>query len=360
MLLQVTQSNIRVHSEDVFRGQGLSHIVDAALTKQYLSLSQDAMASGQIENSRSLAQVVLTRAEHVRDVHTQGEALLTLAQLDVLDSRLSRAQAFSSRAASLFRSSSDEQLYADALSVSSYTASARGLNDSAQQLAALGLQSRKYQTANTVQVAGYNYRGVAAFWAAEYDEADAALEAAVWLAGDGRASAAGFHPLINQCFTEVLRATDYERTTGRVADVGKLDRLVSAARALRASGHIASLNKGALDIGVVLYEFVSCYLDVRRNRGEAACQAFVTALKRLEAMPEHSWLHSVAWWARLDLARARRDYRAAVVAARGMELTARKGEHRQMELLAQHLLIDLRVHFLPAATTFNYRDVSTQ
>lgn len=189
-----------------------------------LAAAAQALDAGETRRTITLAHGALARALQRRDHHVQACASLLLAHAFVLRSRLQVGLHFGARAAGLFRACSDASGEAEALSVQSYCASALARTDEALAAARRGIVLRADRQADASTGAGFNYLGIAAFWAGDFAAAHDALDASAWYGRQQREPAVAYQPTVNACFAEVLRIGQ----DGRAADdLGRLAALVT-------------------------------------------------------------------------------------------------------------------------------------
>jgi hypothetical protein len=189
---------------------------------------------------------------------------------------------------------------------------------------------------------GFNYLGVASFWAQDFETAENVLQAAVWFAEASPDPTTSFHPLVNQCFSEMLRVFHLEREQRASADVSKLLQLTSLGRKMTESGQLANLDYGPPEIGLVLFDFANCFAFARAGDLDSASEHFLNSVARVNRLPAASWLHAIVWWARLELALAHGDVCQGLVAAHAMGRAAFVGEHVPLARIARSLQEDLR------------------
>lgn len=332
------------HSSRNQRKADLSVIstVKGVLTNHCLSQARHALTQGHPAKGLQLAQHALMRGVKSRDRRVEAEAFLVLAQAYLLESRIRLAYKVSSRAHELFLQDSNTTGQADSLVAMSHAACMLGRSaeavktaDDAIALCGRGASSRAYAF-------GYNYLGVAGTWSGDFARASEALEASAWFAGhNSEAAPAHFHPLVNLCFCELLRVVDSERA-GRPADLEGLRRLVQRGQAMAQSGRNAMLRPGtSKDTALILLDFAGCFSACRAGDLEAAFHHFVACRDRTCAMPRPGWLQALVWWSRLELARAHGDAQLSIRSAHAMSIFAKRGEHAELERLANSLEADV-------------------
>lgn len=303
-----------------------------------LASAARALDAGETRRTIALAHGVLARALQRRDAHLQARAGLLLAQAFVLRSRMQVGLHFGARAASLFHACGDAGGEAEALSVQSYCASALARTDEALAAARRGIALRADRQADASTGAGFNYLGIAAFWAGDFAAAHDALDASAWYGRQQREAAVAYQPTVNACFTEVLRLVQDPQAAD---DLAQLDALVARGSALRAAGG-GGFARGSAPIGLLLLDFCSYFLALKQRDARRAESALSDCVARAALLPRDSWLRAVPWWARLERSEATGDARAAVHCGRAMAALARTGEHESLATLAQQRVARLR------------------
>lgn len=310
--------------------------------RKYLLAAQEALGVGSTRKGRRMARQVLAGSESAGDRALQAEALLVLSRAYVLESRLKLAHETSARAHALFARESNAAGGAEALAIYSYSASALGLDGPALQAACDSMSLRTDAASALAQARGLNYMGVASSWTRDFSTARNALEASIWFTRQASDPAAGFQPLVNLCFAEVLQTVEHERLHQQPADLAELERLLARARAMASSGQFAGFHKGALDIGLLVLEFCSCFVSSRLGRTVDADAHYLACLERAARFPRTSWVHAVLWWARLERAVSYGDIEASIASLHAMGQAAKAGEHVQLQVLARTLEATLR------------------
>jgi hypothetical protein len=307
-----------------------------------LASAAQALDAGETRRPIALAHGVLARALQRRDRHLQACASLLLAHAFVLRSRLEVGLHFGARAAGLFNACDDARGEAEALSVQSYCASALARTDEALAAAHRGIVLRADRQADASTGAGFNYLGIAAFWAGDFAAAHDALDASAWYGRQQREPAVAYQPTVNACFAEVLRIVHGRREAD---DRALLDALVAKGSALRAAG-AGGFARGSAPIGLLLLDFGSFFLALRRRDAQAADAALGDCAARAAVLPRDSWVRAIPWWARMERSEAAGDRRAAVQCGRAMAALARAGEHESLAALARQRVA--RLLTLPA------------
>jgi hypothetical protein len=328
----VTTQQVMVNAASVGNG----------LTRQYLVCAHDSLCVGETRKGRRMAQQAILTSVNASDTALEAAAALVLSHAYVLESRMRLAHSMSARAYKLFLRHSNATGQAEALALHSYSASVLGLNSEALQAACDGLSLRMDAPAPLAHARGLNYLGLASFWTRDFGTARGALEASIWFAGEANDAAAGFQPLMNMCFAEVLRIVLCEQEHRDGADLSELERLVARARAMEQSGQCAAFHKATLDIGFLLLDFSSCFVASRRGRTGEADASYLACLERAARFPRTSWVQAMVWWARVERAVAYGDVETSIASLDAMRELAKAGEHAQLQALAGTLEATLR------------------
>lgn len=316
--------------------------VKGVLTNHCLSLAREALTQGQPAKGHQLAQHALMRGVKARDARIEAEAFLVLGQAYLLESRLRLAHQVSARAHALFCRDSNMAGQADSLAIMSHAASMLGRNDEAVEAASDAIALCGRLASHRAYAFGYNYLGLACAWARNFPKASEALDASVWFAHHKADEAASsFHPWVNLCFSEVLQVVELERA-GQPADLARLRSLVRHGQAMAKQGRTAMLKPGtSTDLGLILLDFASCFSASRAGLLEEAFEHFAACRDRTCSLPRAGWLQVIVWWARLELARAYGNVPLCIRSAHAMGVFARRGEHAQLQAMANALEADV-------------------
>jgi hypothetical protein len=276
----------------------------------------------------------------------EAEASLVLSQAYVLESRIRLAHRFSSRARKLFVRHSDAAGQAEALAIESYSASALGMDAEAVHAANEGIALRARIDSPGAQVLGLNYLGVASFWAKDFGTACGVLDDSVSIANcDSSGASASFRPLVNLCFTEMLRVVQIESDGQRPADLSALQDYIFRTKTVAEKVGQDALTPYDSAIGLLLLELCACFLLSRSGRLNEADSCFMACFDRASRLPRTSWLHAIVWWARLEREKAYGDVDTAIVSAQAMAEYAKHGEHIKLQALANSLEATLRTQY---------------
>lgn len=316
--------------------------VGDGVARQDLRAAQHALCIGEARNGRRLARRALASSVGAGDLSLQAEAALVLSHAYVLASRLRLAHRMSSRAHRLFARDCNAAGQAEALAIHSYSASALGLDSQALQSACDSISLRSDTLAPLAQARGLNYLGLASSWTGDFATARGALEASIWFANQADTAGAAFQPLVNLCFAEVLRAVEHDRHCREPADLSDLEQLVARARAMAGSGQSGAFHPAGRETGLLLLDFAGCFIASRRGRTDDADACYLACIERAARFPRSSWVHAVAWWARVERAVAYGDIETSIASLQAMGELAQAGEHARFQALAGTLAETLR------------------
>ena len=165
----------------------------------------------------------------------------------------------------------------------------------------------------------------------------------MWFAQQANNAAAAFQPLINLCFCEVLRIVEIEHLGRKLNDVSDLEQLVSRARGMATAGWSSGLNDATQKIGLLLLDFLGCFVSSRGGSRDDADAFYLSCLQRAHQLPRASWVQAVMLWARAERAAAYGDVESSIASLEMMSERAKAGEHEQFRLLAIKLANGLRV-----------------
>lgn len=282
-------------------------------------------------------------ARSANDASVQAEASLVLGHAFALDSRFRNAHMMASRAYRLFVRDSNRHGQVEALGVICFTACVLGLNEDALKAARDGMSSTTEDTSPIPQAWGLNYSGVASLWAKDFATARAVLEASIWFANQAADAAAAFQTLINLYFCEVFRIVETEYFDRNLDGISDLEKLVSRAREMASAGRSSGLNGAAQQIGLLLLDFLSCFVSSRGGKREDADAFYLSCLQRAYRLPQASWVQAVMLWARAERAAAYGDVDSSIAALIMMSDQAKTSEHEQFRILANRLATGLKV-----------------
>ncbi len=311
---------------------------DRLLTTQYLALAQECLAHGETASGRELAQHAFTRS--CTNEALQGQSLLVLAQLDVLDSQLVRALRLGRMASTAFRSLGDTTNEALALTTFSYAASALKHDELALAATERSISLVDHADEGLVQANGLNYLGLAQMWAGKSDQAIRTFEASVWYAEDTDRPETSFQPLVNSCVALVFRhhqAVYVQRESGAETLSG-MHSLTQQAQRLWSQGAAVPLNRGTTGSGLqALLEFSMSYAFAQSGDFERSEMHALACRRASSTWAETTWLRALFWWARFELANQLGDLHQAQQLAWAMHSAAAAGQQRHLETIAARL-----------------------
>ena len=301
-------------------------------------LSQVALNAGQPVHARRLGFIALNALRGPRpDSHAQALALLVLAQVDVMDSRMASAFSLGLQALQSFEVHHDLEHCAEALGVSSYAAASLGRYGEAVEMANRCIDLRAPLSSARIHALGGNYLGVASFWSGDFSSAASALDSALEAMHDSAAPHERFQPLVNRCFTDMLDIT-HARLDGRDSDLGPFLRRLKECWGMALGGTVSSLSKGSTAFGMALLVFLKAQAKLFAGKSEEALPYLDACGMRANQLPDGSWMKALKPWLDHDLAIAAGESRKAVLGARAMLRAAKRGEHQAVAQLAQRFL----------------------
>ena len=299
-----------------------------------LQHAEQQVSQGRALPARAASFNALLAARVERDSHKECRAQLLLCHADILGSRLQSAYRLAQDLVPAFQRHGDAVGHVEALTLLSYTTASLGLKelslDAAEQVC--GLQDTG-DAPETRRAAALNYRGVASFWAGDLSSAETFLEASLRYAAWTGAGAKLFHPLVNRCFTEVLRVDGL--LTPRRVDFEGLNRSTAQLVALAKTESTATLNGVPPVVGLLLTDFISSYLAMCVGDRDDVDRLLGTFSDRAKKLPSNSWLHALPWWVRGAQAYRDGDIVAAQNGMLRLETLAVQGEHQSLARLAR-------------------------
>lgn len=318
----------------------LSH---AAHCTGLLAQAQAALEAGKRADAERFSSEAWAGAAILGDTHLRAQSELTLAQVDILESRFEFARNRSSRAAEVFQKAGDQTLLPLAREVQSYAHVSAGHPAEALRLAHAGLVLRE-KSANPRHLAqGLNYLGVAQTWSGELAPALGSLEAAVWYAQESQTPEAQLHPLLNLGLARLMAFPVVALPDPYSAEVQEFRELLT--RMHRVSGDAAhlrvTLHAGVAPVANVFLQFLTASGLALANDCETAAAHLVNCNMWLLHLPRTSWLHALGWWAQGTWAIRRQDFPRAMRCAREMESAAKAGGHVPLQTVAARMQREL-------------------
>jgi tetratricopeptide (TPR) repeat protein len=143
-----------------------------------LACADQALADGNVESARRLAQSVFVDAITYEDRSSEAHALACLAHCDRIDSRLRRANETSRMAAKLFEQLGDAQGEAKALLTLAHVSMLLGRNEEAVEAALLSVRLCNLKAPQALAVPAFNSLGLAYSWSGDHERAYQSLDAA--------------------------------------------------------------------------------------------------------------------------------------------------------------------------------------
>jgi len=306
------------------------------LNNQFLSLSDQALAAGDLAASRRLAEEALVRSLVDKDKLFEAQALLLLARVDVFCSRMHRAREGSAIAARRFAEQADPLGESEAWVVNSYSCAALGFKEDALATAGRAQVIQESLNLNQGPSLALNYLGVAALWAKDYEHSEAVLEASASLSQEADVPGAVIQPLLNRSFNEMLRLHDLQLEHGgdEPSPVHLLNLLQQTMRAAKeARPHHADVLSAT--IACVLLHFVSARAMTMCHDVRATREHLAALREHAQWLPADSWLHALAPWAEAELFRLKEQIFGAQDAVQRMRVAALRGEHLPIVSLSE-------------------------
>lgn len=319
----------------------LSH---AAHCKDLLSQAQAALETGRRADAERYSSEAWAGAAIVGDKHLRARSELTLAQVDVLESRFEHARMRSARAASVFQETGDHVLLPLAREVQSYANVSVGRPAEALHMANAGLAIREKNHSPRLLAQGLNYLGVTQSWSGDLVPALATLEAAVWYAQESETPASQLHPLLNMGLTRLMAFPAVALPDAYSAEVQEFRELLTRMHRVseQAAYQKVTLHDGVAPVANVFLQFLTASGLSLAGDCETATAHLVNCNMWLMQLPRNSWLHALGWWAQAIWALRRRDLPRALHCATEMEHAALAGGHVPLQNAAQLMQRELK------------------
>lgn len=303
-----------------------------------LAAAEAALARGQLQQARQLAQSVLNGAKGA-DLDLEARALSCLAHCDRIGSRLRRSSEASRRAAQLFERLGDVPGEANALATLTHVLMLLGRNEEAVEAALLCVRLCEKLPAQPLTMLAHNCLGLAYSWAGDHDRGDASLEMAVQVAQRCVPPLSIFQPRLNQVWVEASRLLDERFQTGGMKSLARVEALLAECEQLEAAGYaqpvLPGLQSMARSISLASSALVAVW------RGDLA-QAEVRIAEASQSLGKvTTWLDSFVRWCAAELAWARKDWVRTEIELNEMKKLALVVEHEQLACRAHLLLIQV-------------------
>lgn len=304
-----------------------------------LNQSQAALSAGNRIESARLAAEAWAGGVTVGDHSIRAQAELTLAQIDVLESRFQKAQERSTKAAQYFDEVGMLEKLPLALEVQSYASVSQGQSAEAITAACAAVSLQEIASNPRLIAQGLNYLGVAQTYANELPSALDSLEAAVWYAKESGVEGAQMQPLLNLGLASLMAFPLVSLPSSTSPEVQEFSALVQRLEQLHESTrHRAfTLHAGVEPIAHVFREFLTASQLALANRCDEATGHLVTCNMWLEQLPRESWLRALGWWAQALQAIRRGQTQRALSCCREMGTAAALGGHAPLKVRAMDI-----------------------
>ena len=303
-----------------------------------LAAAEAALAQGQLQQARLLAQSVLNGARGA-DLDLEARALSFLAHCDRIGSRLRRSSEASRRAAQLFEQLGDVQGEANALTTLTHVLMLLGRNEEAVEAALLCVRLCEKLPPQPQTVLAHNCLGLAYSWAGDHDRGDASLELAVQAAQRCTPPVGIYQPRLNQVWVEASRLIDERFQTGAMQSLARLDELLAECHRMEHAGSGQAMLPGLQPMARSISLASSALVAVWRGDFVVAQARIDEATASLSKVT--TWLDSFVRWCCAELAWARQDWARAEAELDEMKKLALVVEHEQLACRAHLLLLQV-------------------
>lgn len=307
-----------------------------------LAAADGALARGDVERARELAQSALTDARSRTDTLSEAHALSYLSHCDRIDSRLRRAAETSRQAAQLFEQLGDADGEAKALMTLAQVSMLLGRNEEAVEAALLSVRLCGLRSPRPLAALALNSLGLAYSWSGDHERAHTTLESAVDVARRCEPPISVYQPRLNQVWVEASRLVDERYHTGSMTSLQRLADLMAECLALEKTGQGVAPMPGLQSIGRTLSLASQGLVLIWQGRLTQAEAALESAVQSLPI--ELTWRGAFVTWCTAELAWARGDLALAVRKLAEMKEMALAVDHERLACRA-HLLL-MQVHEL--------------
>lgn len=311
----------------------------ARVQRENLEGAANALAAGNTDSCRSWALKALYRARNQDDCAGKADAYLLLSRAEFIDSRVSNSHGWSALALKSAEAMHDPYRAAESLGMQSCTATWLGWTELAANSGKASLRLRGHHTDCQALAHSYNYLAVASAWSGDIANADGLFTESAEFAGESSSPDQRFQPLVNQCLSQMLdiQADLHERRSAGLNDVNLdlLHRRFHHCRQMLLAGQTGVLNEGMQDLVTLLLVTLGCQISLLIGEQHESDLYLQECRSRANRLPTKHWARALYWWAELECARASSDHRRERFSRNAMKLSAKKGEHRPLYLLAQ-------------------------
>jgi len=300
-----------------------------------LAAADSALARGEMERARELAQSASTDARSRGDIRSEAHALSCLAHCDRIDSRLRRAAETSRQAAQLFEQLGDADGEAKALMTLAQVSMLLGRNEEAVEAALLSVRLCSLKSPQPLSALALNSLGLAYSWSGDHERAHTTLETAVDVARKCEPPISVYQPRLNQVWVEASRLVDERYHTGSMKSLQRLAGFMNECLALEKAGLGLAPMPGLQSIGRTI-SLASQGLVLIWQGSLAEAEAALESAK--QSLPiELTWRSAFVIWCTAELAWAQGDLALAV---------RRLAEMKDMALAVDHERLACRAHLL--------------
>lgn len=297
--------------------------------KTLLALVDEALACDEYEHAGEQAVLAHRMATEAGDARLEAEALLRIARVDMVLSRLRSAHAGAHAAAQCFDAAGDTRGEVRALVTYGYAASCLRHNESA--VSATLLATRLAQRLGDARLlsASFNALGIAMIANGDFDGSDAALRQAIRFAGQV-GPGAQYRPQLNRCYGEIVRATVERHLYGHPPDPGRLHAALAELGRTVDAANASNIEVDTSPTSNALAVFARCFAAAWSAQHDDATARADEIAAFAARHGRTTWLHALAMWARCEAAQARGDLVPAETAVRAMIDVAISVEHEQI------------------------------
>lgn len=305
------------------------------VARELVEVASDALAAGNVHGCRQWILTALRRASETGDKALRADAYLLLSRAEFVASRVRKSYEFSSIALEYAKALDDPFRAAGSLEMKSCAASSLGWANLALASANEGLHLRG-QFRNTGDLAiGYQYLAVAMSWSGDFVSAESMFISSAEAANESMLPAARFHPLVNQCFLQVIAIRSKQADGLRESGLEVLRNRFEHCRQMLLAGQTEVLNPGMQNLVSLLLVSLGCQVHLLLGDTDTALDYLEACHARAARLPHGHWAKALLWWADFEYAQASGHLARARFSSMAMEKSARTGEHRPLQMLAQ-------------------------
>lgn len=305
------------------------------VAREMIEVASDALAAGKIHRCRQGVLTALRRANENGDNALRADAYLLLSHAEFVDSRVSKSYEFSSVALKYAEALHDPYRAAGSLEMKSCSASSLGWGDLALASANEALHLRgQFQSVRDLAI-GYQYLAVVTAWHGDFASAEGMFISSAEAAQESMLPAARFHPLVNQCFLQVIAMRSNQGSGLRESGVDVLRNRFERCRRMFLAGQAEVLNPGKQNLVSLLLVSLGCQVHLLIGDTDTALDYLETCHARAARLPNGHWARALLWWADFEYAQACGHLVRARSSRMAMEKSAQTGEHRPLQLFAQ-------------------------